>query len=70
MPVMPSERVERRIDRLLDQAETAADTADWNGVLEFVAGVLKADPSNEDALTFKEMAEASLIQSDQPVAGR
>ena len=60
---MPSERVQRRIDRLLDQAESAADSADWNKVLEFVAGVLKADATNEDALTFKDMAEASLLQS-------
>ena len=59
---MPSERVQRRIDSLLDQAESAADSADWNKVLEFVAGVLKADPSNEDALIFKDMAEASLLQ--------
>ena len=42
---MPGERVQRRIDRLLDQAEEAADSADWNKVLEFVAGVLSADPT-------------------------
>ena len=34
---MPSERAQRRIERLLDQAEDAAETRDWRGVLESVA---------------------------------
>ena len=29
---MRSERVQRRVDRLLDQAEQAADAKDWNAV--------------------------------------
>ena len=56
---MPSERVQRRIDRLLDQAEDAADQRDWVAVLESVRAVLSADPENEDALTFRGMAEAA-----------
>ena len=62
---MPSERIQKRIDRLLDDAEAAADRHDWQKVLECVAGVLKADPENEDAVTFKEMAEASRDESGQ-----
>ncbi|MCH8116204.1 MAG: serine/threonine protein kinase, partial [Chloroflexi bacterium] len=54
---MPSERVQRRIDRLLDQAEEAADSRDWKSVLGSVAGVLALDAENEDALAFREMAE-------------
>ncbi|MCH8911912.1 MAG: serine/threonine protein kinase, partial [Chloroflexi bacterium] len=55
---------------MLDQAESAADAADWNKVLEFVAGALQADPVNDDALTFKDMAEASLLQSGRQVSNK
>ena len=54
---MPSERVQRRIDRLLDDAEEAADRHDWAKVTEFVEGVLALDPDNSDAAAFREMAE-------------
>ena len=54
---MPSERVQRRIDRLLDQAEEAADSREWKSVLGSVAGVIALDAENEDALAFREMAE-------------
>ncbi|MDA1257566.1 MAG: hypothetical protein O3C10_06950 [Chloroflexi bacterium] len=57
---MASERVQRRIDRLLDQAEEAADQYNWQLVLQLTAGILEADPENEDGLTFRKMAEASL----------
>ena len=46
---MPSERVQRRIDRLLDQAEEAADRQDWDTVRRIAAEVLGLDPENEDA---------------------
>ncbi len=54
---MTSERVQRRIDRLLDDAESAADRHDWLSVLECVRGVLALDSRNEDALAFQSMAE-------------
>ncbi|MCH8222913.1 MAG: protein kinase [Chloroflexi bacterium] len=57
---MPSERVQRRIDRLLDQAEEAVDQRDWSAVHEIADAVLVADPENEDAKTFNAMAEKSL----------
>ncbi len=53
---MPSERVQRRIDKLLDQAEEAADSRDWTAVIESVAGVLVLDSENADALLLEEMA--------------
>jgi tetratricopeptide (TPR) repeat protein len=56
---MTSERVQRRIDRLLDQAEEAADQREWGSVLASIAAVLEADPDNQDALVLKRMAEAA-----------
>ena len=56
---MPSERVQRRIDALLDEADAALTARDWQAVLELTAGILDADPGNEDALTYRGMAEAS-----------
>jgi hypothetical protein len=60
---MPSERVQRRIDSLLDKAEQASDDYNWDLVLDLTARVLEADPDNADAQTFRAMAEASLRQS-------
>jgi serine/threonine protein kinase len=60
---MPSDRVQRRIDRLLDQVEEASDDRNWDLVLELSAGVLKVDSGNADAQTFRDMAEASMHQS-------
>ncbi len=57
---MPSERVQRQIDTLLDQAEEATRSGDWNRVLEFVAGALALDSENEDARSFKLMADKAM----------
>ncbi len=65
---MPSERVQRRIESLLDQAEEASESRDWKTVLELTAGVLDADPEHEDALTFRGMADASMRESDAPTS--
>ena len=46
---MPSERTQRRIDRLLDQAEEAADREDWSSVQRLAEQVLALDPDSEDA---------------------
>ena len=54
---MPSERVQRQIDTLLDQAEESTANREWDSVLESVAGVLALDGKNEDALAFRAMAE-------------
>ncbi len=56
---MPTERVQRRIDRLLDQAEEAADQRVWDVVRESAEMVLSIDPQNADATTFLTMVEAS-----------
>ena len=53
---MASERVQRRIDRLLDQAEEAVDALDWERVREVSESVLVMDAGNEDANSFLAVA--------------
>ncbi len=40
---MASERIQRRIDRLLDQIEEAIEQRDWNHVLELAQDVIALD---------------------------
>lgn len=42
---MPSERVQRRIDRLLDQIDEAEVAGDWTQVKNLALDVLKVDGS-------------------------
>ncbi|MCH7480537.1 MAG: hypothetical protein IIC79_03990 [Chloroflexi bacterium] len=64
---MPSERVQRRIDNLLDQTEEAVESTEWARVRELAEAVLVADPENEDAATFLAMAQkAGEVDSDEP----
>ena len=49
---MPSERVQRQIELLLDQAEAALAEGDWTAVIERVRGVLAVDPDNGDGWMF------------------
>ena len=46
---MPSERVQRQIDRLLDEAEGGIARGDWVLVEQRAGAVLRLDPDNEDA---------------------
>ena len=50
--IMSSERFQRRIDRLMDQIEEAADQRDWQRVRELSNDVLLADAENSDAQNF------------------
>ena len=54
---MPSERMQRQIDRLLDQAEAAAAEEDWARVADCARKALAVDAGNEDAAGFLSMAE-------------
>ena len=54
---MVSERIQRRIDRLLDQIEEAADQRDWQAVHQLAQDVLRLEPENADALTYLAAAE-------------
>jgi len=46
---MPSYNFQRRIDRILDQIEDAADRRDWVEVRQGALDLLVFDPENEGA---------------------
>ena len=54
---MVSERIQRRIDGLLDEAEAAVPVGDWATVTEKAQAVLAFDEGNEDAHTLLRAAE-------------
>ena len=57
---MASERVQRQIDRLLDEAEAAIARFDWELVRQSAEAVLALSPDNIDAVTFLAAADRSL----------
>jgi hypothetical protein len=57
---MASERFQRRIDRILDQIEDAADRSDWAAVRQGALDLLVFDPENEDARNFLSVAQRAL----------
>ena len=61
---MASDRIQRRIERLLDQIEQEADQRNWQLVLELSKEVLGFAPDNHDAKAFLSVAEERL--SDIP----
>ena len=71
---LASERIQRQIDRLLDEAEEAVESGQWNVVRARAQTVLALDPDNADALTFSAAAERSLggssaeLVSARPIA--
>ena len=61
---MASERVQRHIDRLLDQAEEAMESLNWDAAHDFAQAVLGLDPGNADALAYLDSAQR--VQENQP----
>ncbi|MFQ6028925.1 MAG: serine/threonine-protein kinase PknK, partial [Dehalococcoidia bacterium] len=57
---MASERMQRQIDRLLDEAEDAAAQRDWQVVLDRAEHVLTFDPNNVDGIAFLGAAQRAL----------
>ncbi len=57
---MASERVQRQIDRLLDQAEEAMGQMAWEAVRDSAKAVLGLDSSNNDSIAFLASAEQVL----------
>jgi len=70
---MPSERVARRIDALLDEADAAIADRHLEDAAQAVRMVLRIDPENEDALTFSRMLEGEVSTGgdgqSQPATG-
>ena len=56
---MPSDRITRRIDALLDEADAAVSSGAWTAASQKARAVLAIDKANEDALAFLKMAEAN-----------
>ena len=65
---MTTERIQRRIDRLLDEAEEAADKGDWAAVRQRATQILAFDSANQDANGFLAAAE-KILGSGQPPDG-
>ncbi len=68
---MASDRFQRRIERLLDEADEAIGRYDWEAVLQAAQAVLAMDPDNGDAPAFLASAERALgtagaLPSSQP----
>ena len=59
-PIMASERLNRQIERLLDEAEQGFSDRDWELVRQRARDVLAFDPGNTDAQAFLAGAERAL----------
>ena len=57
---MTSERIQRQIDRLLDEAEDAVSRSEWAFVHDRAQNALAFDPENQDALAFLAITERAL----------
>ena len=57
---MASERIQRRVERLLDQIEQEADQQNWQRALELAKEVLRFASDNGDAKSFLAVAEETL----------
>ena len=62
---MTTERIKRRIERLLDQVEEAADSKNWQEVHDLSRETLALDSENADAVAFLEMA-GDMLGSSTP----
>src|SRR5437660_1422155 len=60
---MPSERVQRQIDRFLDAAEEAVAQKEWALAREHALAVLDLDPDNNDAGSFLAAADRALARA-------
>ena len=67
---MASERIQRRIERLLDQAEEAMDRLDWESVRDVAKVVLGLDPDNNDALAFLASVQQVLETEPDPTSSQ
>ena len=66
--IMASERVQRRIDLLLDEADEAFAQDDWSRVGDRARRALLLDPENRDAINFLTAAERALSDSGEALS--
>ena len=57
---MASDRVQRQLDRLLEEVDEAMTQLDWEQVRDRSQAVHALDPENEDALRFLAASERAL----------
>ena len=66
---MAMDRIQRRIESLLDEADVALVEGDWSIVLDRSQKVLHLDPDNSEARTFSDAAARALGDSPtEPLA--
>jgi hypothetical protein len=58
---MTSERIERQVVRLLDEAEAAVVSRDWGKVRQVATSALVLNPANPDAKAFLDAAERGIV---------
>ena len=61
---MPGERIQRRIESMLDEADAAAGIGDWASVRERAQAALAFDPENADARAYLAAAERGQASAD------
>ena len=64
---MISERTQRQIDPLLDQAEEAIGTLRWDEVRDRARAVLALAPENPDAMNYLAATERALGEGSEEV---
>lgn len=67
---MPSERVQRQIDGLLDEAEDALKALKWDIVKERALAVVALDDGNQDAQVYLKAANARLGIATAPAVAK
>jgi hypothetical protein len=62
---LPSERIQRQINRLLDESDRAFGARDWALLKAHALDVLKLDSSSDDGRMFLEAAEQGLKEDGE-----
>ena len=62
--IMASDRIQRNIERLLDEVDNAIARRDWISVRDHAQDVLALDPQNSEASAFLAAATRALSSSD------
>ena len=72
---MASDRLQRQVERLLDEADQAIIEEDWSTVASRARAILRIDPENSDAISYLAVAERDqststelpIFESSQPI---